>query len=439
MPGTTIFKESFQNGLYEAPLSTTNTGFNSFVGSGTAIFTTDYGGVLSSSCVKLHSDGAVGTERYGVKSVASPSKIYFRFSIYLFRTPTSNVVLARAVSGASNAHFQLNAGGGMSLALNGSVVATVGSTPKLNQWNTIEWMIDTTLSQQNSRVYYGKRGNTYGALSGGGFSSPPTQVEFGLLLPTTETVLADEFELAYDDWLGEQTTAIVSNDYESSFTAGFVTINTINSGVKNNTSFDTTNTTFGFAEYDKNTYAHGLNGGFYQLDSSTGIVTSYSNSIGTKTAIYGRCCVYLQSYPSQDAAFINTLQANTTSWLCGITTTGAIRSFLPSGTTMTSSSSVVPLNTWFRVEFFIQCSSTGSAYSIVRYYDKMDSSIITEENVSTATYTTTSDMTQYRFGIMTLSNVTLSIRWFLDDIALTTNNWVGPPSPNGSEISWITA
>lgn len=95
-----------------------------------------------------------------------------------------------------------------------------------------------------------------------------------------------------------------------------------------------------------------------------------------------------------------------------------------SGTVQITTTSTVPLNTWFRIEGYVTSSATAGQVEL-KLYNSPDSPTATETQTSgTSLNTTGGALNQARFGLATggVSGLT----WWMDDVAVSVTGYIGP-------------
>lgn len=140
---------------------------------------------------------------------------------------------------------------------------------------------------------------------------------------------------------------------------------------------------------------------------------------------YGR--MYVKSVVRPSASFLLNGESNHFIYL---ETTGAVRL---SGQTQVTSTTILPLNQWVRIEYMAsqpfkpEAPTDSQGQCIVRIYADADSDVITEE-ISTGLFGALDDFFYFDAGSNAVS--TDSGETHLDDVGVSTLNWLGPaPEP----------
>ncbi len=213
-------------------------------------------------------------------------------------------------------------------------------------------------------------------------------------------------------------------------------ITTANSGGSGSNAFDLVGTSGGgISDFSSQYSPLGSICGVFTTPAAGGTASvSWANSLGTQTQIWGRVYVNLAAYPAFNDAIV--LFSSTGSFAGGIqiSTSGQILTQDATYANLPSaiSSQTIPLNTWVRIEWFLQCGIAGSAELIINYYAVTNSTAITE--------TMTDASGPYGIGSPASINQ-ISFGWntthpnqpnmFLDNIAV---NITGYPGPSGSTL-----
>lgn len=202
MSGTAVFSENFENGSNGANLTTSNTNFTSFQGTGSATFDNSVA-ALGAQSVKLVS---TGSNFINVIFDITPNQsvIYARSAIYLTSYTTgTNLFAMSGVNAGNNASFLINTTGTISLRNGATLVAGPSTnTVPLNTWFLVEWKIDNGASTQTGRFYNSLTGSPVETISGTYNQGVLSGFQIGVSTAVSVTYWQDLTSVAYDDWLG---------------------------------------------------------------------------------------------------------------------------------------------------------------------------------------------------------------------------------------------
>lgn len=193
----------------------------------------------------------------------------------------------------------------------------------------------------------------------------------------------------------------------------------------------------GTVKYSNTQKAHGaLSAQFDHTASGSAKTLQWDTSLGTVTDHYGRFYMFVTAYPTGDT-FI--LDANTV----GVTnnarirllTTGALSTFSKSAL-LNTTTNLVPLNGWCRIEYHIVHSATVGMVEL-KLFNTMDSAVATETITSAANNDTNANAN----GILYGSPDGTGGAWiqYLDDIVANATSYPGPVSTPAATVilpSW---
>lgn len=185
--------------------------------------------------------------------------------------------------------------------------------------------------------------------------------------------------------------------------------------------------------------AHAAHGSLSMAVSTGGTASvayaGWTTSLGARTSLFGRAYLYLTANPaSPDRIIYFNGQGGTNAGGIQLTTT---RQLQPQDTNFVQPftfTSVIPLNTWVRVEWFVVTGAAGAASLDVRYYASLDSATITEEHIdATGVYGGSGGIAEVAFG-WTGSHVNQPLT-YIDEVGLSTVGWLGPYNVTPAVIS----
>jgi hypothetical protein len=202
MSGTIEFSENFEAGSNGATITTSNTGFSSIFGAGTAVFDTAHvaDGSLSA---KVTSTGAAGNylgmqRTYG----SSQSVVFMRVAIYLTALPTGNLYVCTAINAGTLPDIRINTTGTVTVRNNNVAVATTTNRVPIGSWFILEWKLDNGGSTQSVRIYSSLTGSPLETISGLYNQGTLTGMRVGITTTLAATIWMDDFADAFDDWVG---------------------------------------------------------------------------------------------------------------------------------------------------------------------------------------------------------------------------------------------
>lgn len=155
-----LFIENFEGGTAGATLSTGNTAFTGFNGSGLTF--TSSPTPIPQGTLAMQAAAAAGTDVSANETYAvSQAVLYRRFYVRPPATLTGAVDLCVARgSNSLRARMRLNADRTVSILNANSAVWTSTTVLPGNQWSRIEWRLDNPAGQQQARLYVGADPNT---------------------------------------------------------------------------------------------------------------------------------------------------------------------------------------------------------------------------------------------------------------------------------------
>jgi hypothetical protein len=180
--------------------------------------------------------------------------------------------------------------------------------------------------------------------------------------------------------------------------------------------------------------AHGGMGFQSSLAVTTNAQVQWDASFGSPSVFWGRFYLYLTSYPPLALLSIfDALIGGSSKWRLTLDNVGHVISRHGS-TNASQSSTILALNTLYRLEFKIACSLTAEV-STIRIYAG-DSATLLEENVGTSWAGEAAEDT-YRLGLVSSSAPTWTA--YFDDFALSDVDWIGPGPSKILASRWVGA
>lgn len=217
----------------------------------------------------------------------------------------------------------------------------------------------------------------------------------------------------------------LTNNFESG-TSG-ITITAGNSGSGTANAFDNVIVSNGAAVYSSTTAAHGTLSGSFSTTAAGGVAyTLWTSSVGTQGTVYGRAYFNITANPA--AADANVQHRGTGGSSAGNIQIGTTRQLImqtPAFTTSHTFTSVIPLNTWIRVEWQMVAGGAGVGSLTVNYYATADSTTVTETFTdNTNAWGGTGGIAEVDFGWTNThaSQPTL----FVDDVGVSATGFLGP-------------
>ncbi len=161
----------------------------------------------------------------------------------------------------------------------------------------------------------------------------------------------------------------------------------------------------------------------------TGVKLEWQNFQTSSTA-YIRLYVYLPSLPSASFRFIELTDSTQLAWSLGLRSDGKLSIRDSANTSMTVSTTSLPVGRWLRLEARIIANATTGS-SVVKIYTEADSPYPAETMTSASTFNTAPNGTGIellRCGIV--GSATSNYTYYLDDIAISNSGYLGPSDPN---------
>lgn len=472
----TVLVNSFEGGTNGTTITTGNSGG----GSGNAFDTVTIPGgstVTYSNTVSAHGtlSSAVATTtdtsslyvQWDV-SEGTQTTIYFRAYCYLPASSSGNWRPFAAESSNTHAASFFFAAGVLktsygSAFTNGPVFTTAIPT---NQWIRIEGYVtgDPSVGALSVSLYISMDSivpNEVHSVSGINTTGALTQYRFGQNAATANSgpYYLDDIGVSSTGYLGPSNIAIVypqtgpvsakgagfpprgrisSNAgslppllLQNSFDGGTngIQITAANSGGVSGSAFSNVSIGSGATlTYSNAEYAHGsLSGEFSTGVTSTTDFVFWSGVVGIQPKLWFRFYAYFTANPSGIFRILH-LEAN--GGVNGIAsvavnTAGQILMLDGQATTRLTSSSIIPLNQWFRVEGFVTCSPNKGQLS-VSLFATPDAQVPIETDTSSAAQYTYGPVNIIQFGI---TNAVASIGPFwLDNIGVSNTGYLGPVS-----------
>jgi hypothetical protein len=201
---TLDFTEDFENGTNGNSITTGTSSFDGFNGTGTRTFdnTVAATGTLSAKCV---STGVAGVYVQMVHTLPSTySVLYMRFAVYITANPGANTPIASPNGTGVGAELRITTTGALQLRNNSTQVAITGaSSIPLNTWFLVEWMVDSTNSVQQAKLYSGLTGTPIATTSAVLYNQGPlSNARFGITTTTAATVWLDTIATSPENWIG---------------------------------------------------------------------------------------------------------------------------------------------------------------------------------------------------------------------------------------------
>ena len=239
---------------------------------------------------------------------------------------------------------------------------------------------------------------------------------------------------------GTYTTGILVNTFEGG-TSG----TTLTQGVAGNTGstsgnyFDTVTIGGGATDAFDNTHAaHGTLSCKIATAGSAAVYNTWSASL-TNTGIpqvWVRMYLYFTANPSNTHRVFSATAGSSVAAALQVTTSGTLRWTDAAASTIFTTTTAIPLNSWFRVEGFVT-GSAGAGQVSLSLYTTPDSVVPAEAFTSAATQNTAGLVTDVRYGV---SAAVASVGPFwMDDIGLSTTGPLGPalafPAGGASSIA----
>jgi hypothetical protein len=373
-------------------------------------------------------------------SFGTLTTVYFRMYVYLTTAATPSAFrpfVAR--SGASHAASVLINGTTLSLsyspAFNGAGAFT---TPvPLNQWVRIEGFItgDASAGAVSASLYTSMDStdavethtftglNTTGALTQYWFGQNNSSANSG---PFWMDDLAAS-PIGYIGPVGGPPGVLLTNSAEG--VSSGTTVSITNSGGLAGSRFDAVNIGTGAGlTFDNTRAAHGSQS--YKVlvgSSSANSIIEWTNSLTAPavpvTQAWFRIYLYLTAYSTHQLRIVGVRSGTTTRADVALDSTGHVALLNATGGGVKFSTSVVPLNQWFRLEgFFIGDPSVGQI-ECKMFTSSMDEVAPDETVTSTATVNTGGTINRVDIGNPSSE---ASYTFWMDDLGMSTSGYIGP-------------
>lgn len=392
------------------------------------------------------STGATGAQAYlSWNTMPQQSTYYIRFYAYPDGLPGASIRFFELLDSTTTpcCTFGVRTTGQMTLRdSQGGIIWDSKLYLRPREWARIELKIDIsqTVGQVEARIYT-EADSPYPAerlISAATFNTMPngtvpTNMRFGLpSLPTTNyTAYVNQMAASDTNWLGPadwsvDAPLVARNDAEVGPSGAVVTSQ--NSGDDQNHFLQFINSSVGASTYSTTQAAHG-NQSFY-IQPVNGDAHSYALTNLATTRAAARMYIRLTAAPTVgiDALQFTTPLYGTFSLLsrCIIGSFAECKIMDPAGTTLWTSSSSLPLNTWIRLEMFTQIGTTGTDCTIQFAYYTGDSTTATESFSTTTANLGTLPIGMVRFG--KINNNTWTTPFYLDCLAVEqrASGFIGP-------------
>ncbi len=148
--------------------------------------------------------------------------------------------------------------------------------------------------------------------------------------------------------------------------------------------------------------------------------------MGTQTQVWFRAYLYFTADPAASVRVLNESQGTTACAVVVVTPSGKLQVRTGStGTQTLTTTRVIPLNQWFRIEGYVTGSATAGQVEL-KLFQTADSTTPDETDASAPNINTYGTMDHYSFGISTTAaNVA---EYWEDDIAISNAGYIGPAS-----------
>ncbi len=229
---------------------------------------------------------------------------------------------------------------------------------------------------------------------------------------------------------------VLSNTFEGGTNTTALT--TGNSGGISGNAFDSVSIGSGGTLAFSNTHAvHGQLSMLCQTTTANSTFFSWSTSLGTQNMVWFRVYLYFPGLPSGISRFYTTSAggAGASRWM--VLTNGKIQVQDINGTVITTSTSIIPTGTWFRVEGFTLASIT-QGQTETKLFTSADGTTPLEVNTSPATQNLASSITTVTFG--PVAGTANQGPYYMDDIGISLTGYLGSASSvAGSSLSGASA
>jgi hypothetical protein len=183
----------------------------------------------------------------------------------------------------------------------------------------------------------------------------------------------------------------------------------------------------GTITYDGTRSAYGAMSAKFAAASSSNCYVAWTTALGTVTRNYGRLYLYMTSYPASSTRLLNCLSGGTSGFAIGVNSSGKLQGIDTTGTAYTFST-VITLNAWVRVDFYVVHSATVGQHELKLY--NRDDQGPSETQTSAANRNTQASCDQIRIGVGESGHSALT--FWLDNVLVGAP---GPKSPNTVGVS----
>jgi hypothetical protein len=155
---------------------------------------------------------------------------------------------------------------------------------------------------------------------------------------------------------------------------------------------------------------------------------------GPLSTVYGRMYLYLPSYPTSTDALVE-FHGLSGGFAGGIQVDGTGKIIIQDGafTTYPVFTSVIPLNTWVRIEFEMVVGAATVGSLAVKYFATLDSATVTETHTDTTGPYGGGGVQQIDFG-WTNAHVSQPLI-YIDDVGVSTSGYLGPVSSSATLVA----
>lgn len=374
----------------------------------------------------------------------SPASLYGRVSVYLPSAPGNLVQMCKFIAGATQVgRVVINTSAEVELIDSGGTVRYTSSTSlELGVWNRIEFHMVSSASVGvlQLRLYTAgvdnispdeDSGPITGLNTAGG---AVTTVQVGILAPVANVVIFYD-DLALDDttWNGPAGTnppnptapISLSNDAEGRTNGTAITVGNSGAGL-DNAFTEVTKSGSATATFSSTEAMHGsFSFKFATVSGSQDTFVEWDSSVLTSadTTFYTRAYVFLPNYPGSELTVIAASSSGTQIGAVSISTTGHVLSRDTSATVIMTSTTVLPLNAWCRLECLMTSDAVAGQIEIKIYTSNPDNILFDEIMSSPSTQNTDGGpATAVEFGVVfPASGVVL----YLDDIGYSGTGYLG--------------
>lgn len=204
------------------------------------------------------------------------------------------------------------------------------------------------------------------------------------------------------------------------------TVTAANSGGASGSKFDNVSSAGTTLAYDNTHAAHGVLSMLNVTGASLATnVVQWTTSLTATTIAQAwfRCYAYLTAYPSNQLRVARALNSSTYCGGIAITAAGNVVTLNTTGGIQTTSTNVVPLNQWFRLEGYVIGSASAGQIQVQLYLNGDDAATPTETNTSGAAVNTASAINKIDFGNPSSS---INYTFWMDDVGASSTGYIGP-------------